>query len=75
MTVSLVEALFESVPQLALQIYIGIYVGNVDGWVFILSTLISACSVVKALVFFALDRKKLIPVLKELQKAKGIRND
>lgn len=72
MTVSLVEAVFESVPQLALQIYIGVYVGDVDGWVFILSTLISACSVVKAFVFFVIDRKNLIPVLKELQKKKGI---
>jgi len=74
-TVSIVEAAVESLPQLVLQIYVGIYVGDVDGWVFILSTLISAFSVVKAFALFLLNKKKLIPVLKELQRAKGILDD
>ena len=56
---SLAMELFESFPQLMLQVKAGIYGNELDGWVFILTFSASAFSILKAIVTFVLSRKEI----------------
>ena len=72
-TVSIVEALVESVPQIALQVRVGFFGGELTQWVFILSVSISALCVLKAMATFLWSYADIRDVLKNLQKQYVIR--
>lgn len=66
-TVSIVEALLESLPQLALQVWAGAYGGNLTEWVFIFTVSVSSASIAKAIVVFFLNRKGIWETFRGLQ--------
>lgn len=67
-TVSIVEALVESVPQIALQVRVGFFGKELTQWVFILSVSISALCVLKAIATFLWNYSDIRDVLNSLQK-------
>eukprot|EP00903_Cladosiphon_okamuranus_P006019 g5937.t3 len=66
-TVSIAEALYESLPQLALQVRAGFYGDKLDGWVFILTFSVSALCIAKAIVTFVWNRGEIWATLFDLQ--------
>lgn len=74
-TVSIVEALFESVPQLCLQVRAGFVGEELNDWVFILTVSVSALCIVKAIVTFARHHEEIRKTLfLDLQRERGFRS-
>lgn len=71
-TVSIVEALVESVPQIALQVRVGFFGGHLTRWVFVLSVPLSAFCVLKAIGTFLWKYSDIRDVLASLQKQYAI---
>lgn len=65
-TVSIVEALFESTPQLALQVRVGFYGGELSDWVFYVSVAFSSLCILKAVVTFLMNQRDILDVLRDL---------
>ena len=72
-TVSIVEALVESVPQIILQVRVGFFGGQLTQWVFVLSVSLSASCVLKAIGTFLWNYGDIRDVLASLQKQYVIR--
>lgn len=66
-TVSLVEALCESFPQLVLQIRVGFFYGDLAEWVFFLAASLSLTSVLKAVGTFVWNFYSIVDVLETLK--------
>lgn len=70
-TVSIAEALFESLPQLALQVRTGFYGEELDEWVFITTFSLSLFCILKAVLTFFLNRKEIWETFVDLQEERA----
>lgn len=68
-TVSIVEAIFESIPQLILQIHVYYYSrdGKITEWLFFLTVCLSMVSALRAVATFLWNRKGIIQTLDDMQ--------
>lgn len=66
-TISIVEALSESVAQLILQIRVGYYGGELSDWVFYVSVTCSSVGILNAVFTFFMNYRELLNILTDVR--------